>query len=55
MVGTLAFVVALCLWLAPQIIALLFGVEAPQLLPPLDGTPLELLDPFISDGPDPEG
>jgi hypothetical protein len=50
--GALALMVALCLWLAPQVIGLLFGVEPPQLLPPLDGTPLELFDPFISDGPD---
>lgn len=53
--GALAFMVAVCLWLAPQLVGLLFGVEAPQLLPPLDGTPLELLDPFISDGPDQGG
>lgn len=50
--GALAVVVALSLWLMPQAIAALFGVDAPQLVPALEGTPLEILDPIIPDGPD---
>ena len=50
--GALAIIVALALWLTPQLIELVFGVEVPQLVPPLEGTPLEILDAIIADGPD---
>ena len=50
--GALAIIVALGLWLTPQLIELVFGVEVPQLVPPLEGTPLEILDAIIADGPD---
>ena len=52
--GALAAIVALGLWVAPQLVGMIFGVEAPQLVPPLEGTPLEFLDPLIPDGSDGE-
>ena len=51
--GALAVLTALALWLTPQLIGFVFGVDPPQILPPLDDTPFEILDPFLSDGPIP--
>ncbi|WP_172124202.1 exopolysaccharide biosynthesis protein [Devosia sp. 919] len=48
--GCLAVLVALGLWLAPQAIGLVFGVDVPDLVPPLEGTPLEILDPLLPGG-----
>lgn len=50
--GALAILAALSLWVMPQAIAAIFGVEAPQLVTPLEGTPLEVFDAIIADGPD---
>ncbi len=52
--GALASIAAIGLWLTPQLIGVIFGVEAPQLVPSLEGTPFEILDPLISDGADQE-
>ncbi|HEY8575758.1 MAG TPA: exopolysaccharide biosynthesis protein [Devosia sp.] len=47
--GALAIVAALGLWLAPQAIELLTGADLPALVPELEGTPLEVLDPLLPD------
>ncbi len=52
--GCLGVIAGLGLWLTPQFIELVFGVEVPQLVRPLEGTPLEILDAIISDGLDAE-
>lgn len=47
--GALAIVVALGLWLAPQAIEFVTGTDLPTLVPELEGTPLEVLDPLLPD------